>query len=48
MSERPGRIVADFSVDIERPRRLDATGDPRFQQTATQIRGLLNARGGID
>ncbi|MGH3359177.1 MAG: ABC transporter ATP-binding protein [Nocardioidaceae bacterium] len=48
MSERPGRIVADFSVELPRPRTLDDVSDPEFADLAKQIRGLLNAKGVID
>jgi NitT/TauT family transport system ATP-binding protein len=48
MSERPGRIIADFQVGLPRPRTLDDVADPKFVQLASDIRGLLNAKGGID
>jgi NitT/TauT family transport system ATP-binding protein len=48
MSERPGRIVADFEVDLPRPRTLEDVSHPRFVELASEIRGLLNAKGGID
>lgn len=48
MSERPGRIIADIPIELERPRRLETTGTPEFSEYATRIRALLNARGGID
>ena len=48
MSERPGRIIADFSVGLPRPRTLDDVADPLFVDLAGDIRGLLNAKGGID
>jgi len=48
MSERPGRIVADFSVGLSRPRQLQDMNTPIFGDLTAEIRGLLNAKGGID
>jgi NitT/TauT family transport system ATP-binding protein len=49
MSARPGRIVADLPVPIERPRSLDAIiGDPAYQSVTREIRRLLNAQGDVE
>jgi len=48
MSARPGRLVAEFAVDFERPRSLDVMGDPRFGQLVTGIRRHLMASGSLD
>jgi NitT/TauT family transport system ATP-binding protein len=48
MSERPGRIVADFDVTLRRPRVMADIADPAFVEIADRVRGLLNAKGGID
>ena len=38
---RPGRIVGDIPVDIERPRRAEAVGSTRFQEISNQVRSAL-------
>ncbi len=48
MSERPGRIVGDFTVELPRRRTLDDVATPAFAELTSQIRHLLNAKGGID
>jgi len=48
MSARPGRILADLPIDIPRARSLETTTRPDFVARATEIRGLLNAKGGLD
>ncbi|RLV51374.1 ABC transporter ATP-binding protein, partial [Aeromicrobium phragmitis] len=48
MSERPGRVIADFEVDIPRPRSLEDVSLPEFVELTGRIRRLLNAKGGID
>jgi len=48
MSPRPGRLVAEFRVDFERPRSLDIMGDPRFGQLVTGIRHHLMASSALD
>lgn len=48
MSERPGRVVADFTVDARRPRTLEGVADPSFVDLTGKIRKLLSAKGGID
>jgi NitT/TauT family transport system ATP-binding protein len=45
MSARPGRIIADISIDLARPRVLsDVAGNPQFVEPTRQIRQLLEAR----
>jgi len=41
LSQRPGRIVADFHVDLPRPRSRDMIYDGRFLQLAQQLRASL-------
>jgi NitT/TauT family transport system ATP-binding protein len=48
MSARPGRILADLDIDIPRARSLSSTTTREFVARSTEIRGLLNARGGLD
>jgi NitT/TauT family transport system ATP-binding protein len=48
MSARPGRLVAEFAVDFERPRSLDVMSDVRFGQLVTGIRRHLMASGSLD
>lgn len=49
MSARPGRIVADLKVNIERPRSLDSIiSDPEYSRLTREIRSLLNAQGEVD
>jgi NitT/TauT family transport system ATP-binding protein len=38
LSERPGRIIGDLTVDLERPRRHE---DARFQELRRAVLGLL-------
>lgn len=45
MSARPGRIQEIVTVDIPRPRTLDAMKDPRFHQAVDRSRKLMNAAG---
>jgi NitT/TauT family transport system ATP-binding protein len=41
MASRPGRIIADVHVPIERPRRTSVMRTPAFAETVFQIRNLL-------
>ena len=41
MSPRPGRLREVISVDIPRPRTLDAVGTPRFGELKQQILELI-------
>ena len=44
MSSRPGRIVRRCAVDIARPRDLEVTYTPRFQETVHQLRALIGKK----
>jgi len=45
MSARPGRILADLTVPIPRPRSFDTiVSHPSYARLASEIRGLLNAQ----
>lgn len=41
MSERPGRIVAEVTIDLPRPRALSLLGSPEFGQLTAQVRSLI-------
>ncbi len=41
MSPRPGRIRADITVDLPRPRTIDTPRHPRFVEIKQQIRELI-------
>jgi ABC-type nitrate/sulfonate/bicarbonate transport system ATPase subunit len=42
MSPRPGRVVADLTVDLPRPRNVDVFVSPAFIELKTQILHLLH------
>lgn len=42
MSSRPGRIVAEISVDFPRPRRREVTETPEFETLVHRLRTLLD------
>ena len=48
LSARPGRIVRDFKVTLERPRNLDMMGTDHFGEMVREIRNIFGLRGGID
>jgi NitT/TauT family transport system ATP-binding protein len=48
MSQRPGRIIAEFNVEFRRPRALDVMGAPEFGRLVTAIRHKLAATGALD
>jgi NitT/TauT family transport system ATP-binding protein len=49
MSPRPGRILEDFRVCLERPRSFaETTGDPEYLRLTRAIRALLDASAGED
>jgi NitT/TauT family transport system ATP-binding protein len=48
MSERPGRIAADYAIDLPRPRSFDVMGTPRFADYARTIRAHFYAQGTLD
>ncbi len=41
MAARPGRIIAEVTIDLPRPRRLELLQDERFFALAAQLTGLL-------
>jgi NitT/TauT family transport system ATP-binding protein len=41
LSERPGRIVREFTVNLPRPRKLTQMADPHFGQLILQVREAL-------
>jgi NitT/TauT family transport system ATP-binding protein len=41
MSERPGTIRADITIDLPRPRNADTVKLPRFQEIKNQIRDII-------
>jgi NitT/TauT family transport system ATP-binding protein len=41
MSERPGTIRADLTIDLPRPRNADTVKLPRFQEIKNQIRDII-------
>ncbi len=49
MSARPGRVLRDIEIPIERPRSLDTIiKHPAYADISRDIRSLLNAEGGVD
>jgi NitT/TauT family transport system ATP-binding protein len=44
MSNRPGRILKRCAVDIPRPRDLDVTYTPAFQDIVHELRALIGGR----
>jgi NitT/TauT family transport system ATP-binding protein len=44
MSSRPGRIVRRCAVDLPRPRDLDVTYTPQFQDIVHELRGLIGGK----
>jgi ABC-type nitrate/sulfonate/bicarbonate transport system ATPase subunit len=45
MSPRPGRIVDDFAVELERPRSLETLTEPRFMELKQRVLRHLHDRG---
>ena len=46
MSARPGRVIAERAVDFARPRDLELTFTPAFQDVVHELRGhIVEARG---
>jgi len=43
MSARPGRVVADRTIDLPRPRSLDRTFDPEFVAIVHELRDHISA-----
>ena len=48
MSERPGRIVQVYDIDLPRPRPLDVMGSEAFARYARQLRAHFYAQGSLD
>ena len=48
MSERPGRIVQVYDIELPRPRPLDVMGSEKFALYARQLRGHFYAQGQLD
>jgi NitT/TauT family transport system ATP-binding protein len=47
MTARPGRIAKILKIDLPRPRELSIINTDRFGRYAAELRGLIDARGGI-
>jgi NitT/TauT family transport system ATP-binding protein len=45
MTPRPGRIAEVLTIELPRPRELDAMSTPEFGAHVRNVRSLLNARG---
>jgi ABC-type nitrate/sulfonate/bicarbonate transport system ATPase subunit len=41
MTARPGRIKTRLTVDLPRPRTLEATTSPRFNELKREVLGLI-------
>jgi len=48
MSPRPGRLVGEVRVTLERPRTVASTERPEFAQLTRQVRHHLNSAGAIE
>ncbi len=48
LSPRPARVVAEVTVPLTRPRRLDDVGSAAFVDTETELRRILSAVRGRD
>ena len=44
MSNRPGKIMKKCAVNIPRPRDLDVTYTPEFQQIVHELRSLIGGK----
>ena len=44
MSARPGRVIADITVDLPRPRDVSTLDSPRFTEYSREVRAHLYAR----
>ena len=44
MSARPGRVIADITVDLPRPRDVATLDSPRFTEYSREVRAHLYAR----
>src|SRR5690606_40134287 len=41
MSPRPGRIVEDLAIELDRPRAIEVRDEPAFRKYVAHLRGLL-------
>lgn len=48
MSQRPGRLVGDFTIDLGRPRSLRDRGEPAFQRHLREVTDALAATGALE
>jgi len=48
MSERPGRIIETYRIELPRPRPLDVMGTEAFASYARQLRAHFYAQGNLD
>lgn len=48
MSERPGQITAEYTIDLPRPRPLDVMGTEKFASYARTLRAHFFAQGSLD
>jgi NitT/TauT family transport system ATP-binding protein len=48
MTQRPGRIMDVVTVDVPRPRRLEAMNLPEFCARVSSIRAQFHAKGALD
>ena len=46
MSPRPGKVLATLSIDLPRPRTMEAMSSGKFGEYTLRIRGLLASAGG--
>jgi NitT/TauT family transport system ATP-binding protein len=47
LGAHPGRVLADITVDLPRPRTAAMIGTPRFQEISQQIREALVGTDGV-
>jgi NitT/TauT family transport system ATP-binding protein len=48
MSERPGSIVAQYAIELPRPRTLEMMGSPEFARYGNAVRGHFYSQGSLD
>jgi NitT/TauT family transport system ATP-binding protein len=44
LSARPGRVAADITIDLPRPRTFDMVATPEYGRYAAQIRELITGK----
>lgn len=47
MSRRPGQIIADFTIDLPRPRNIEMSYTEEFAQKARQVRQAIDEAGAL-